>query len=90
MAEKRRVTIEDVARKAGVSAMTISRVLNGKREISSATREHVLDVMRELNYRPSRVARSLATNKTFTIGVVVPDITNLFLISLVAGITCLL
>lgn len=85
MTEKRRITIEDVAHKAGVSAMTISRVLNDKKEISPATRQRVLAAIKELNYRPSRVARSLVTNQTFTIGLVVPDITNPFFAQIVRG-----
>ena len=86
MAERRRVTIEDVARKAGVSTMTISRALNGNGAVSPATRRHVLDVVEELNYIPSRIARSLTTKQTFTIGLVVPDISNPFFATVVRGV----
>jgi LacI family transcriptional regulator len=65
--------------------MTISRVLNDKGEISSATRQRVLEAVHDLNYRPSRVARSLATHQTFTIGLIVPDITNPFFAAIVRG-----
>jgi LacI family transcriptional regulator len=65
--------------------MTISRVLNDKGEISSATRQRVLEVVHDLNYRPSRVARSLVTSQTFTIGLIVPDITNPFFAVIVRG-----
>ncbi len=68
----------DVAREANVSAMTVSRVLNDKGEIAEATRRRVLEVVEELGFRPSRVARSLATDQTFTIGLVVPNITHSF------------
>lgn len=82
---KNRITIEDVARAAGVSTMTVSRVLNNKGEIREATRQRILRVIDELGYRPSRVARSLATNRTYTLGVVVPDIVNPFFAQLVSG-----
>lgn len=82
---KRRVTINDVAQKAQVSAMTVSRVLNNKGEISEATRQHVLEVVDELGYRPSRVARGLATNQTFTIGLVVPNIAHGFFAEIALG-----
>lgn len=75
---KERVTIADVAEKADVSTMTVSRVLNNKDEISEATRQHVLSVMHELGYRPNRVARSLATAKTLKIGVIVPSISSAY------------
>ncbi|MAS33901.1 MAG: hypothetical protein CL610_07835 [Anaerolineaceae bacterium] len=58
--------------------MTVSRVLNNKGSFSEETRQHVLHVMRELGYRPNRVARSLATAKTLKIGVVVPSISSAY------------
>jgi LacI family transcriptional regulator len=83
---KRRVTIEDVARAAGVSRQTVSRAVNNKGEISPATRERVLEAVRALEYRPSRVARGLATRRTRTIGLVVPDITNPFFPEIARGV----
>lgn len=65
--------------------MTVSRVLNKKGEIREETREHVLKIIDDLGYRPSRVARSLATNRTYILGVVVPDIANPFFAQLVSG-----
>jgi LacI family transcriptional regulator len=82
---KNRITIEDVAREAGVSTMTVSRVLNNKGEIREETRERILKIIDELGYRPSRLARSLATNRTYILGVVVPDIVNPFFAQLVTG-----
>lgn len=82
---KERITIADVAEKADVSAMTVSRVLNNKGEISEATRQHVLSVMRELGYRPNRVARSLATAKTLKIGVIVPSISSAYFGAVLEG-----
>ena len=80
-----RVTISDVAREAGVSLMTVSRVINGKGEISASTRQHVLDVIALLGYRPSGIARGLATQRTGTIGLVVPDIANPFFSDVARG-----
>jgi LacI family transcriptional regulator len=80
-----RVTISDVAREAGVSLMTVSRVINDKGEISPSTRQHVLEVIERLDYRPSGIARGLATQRTGTIGLVVPDIANPFFSDVVRG-----
>lgn len=80
-----RVTIADVANQAGVSAQTVSRVINNKGEISAETRERVLTVIQELGYRPNRIARSLATQQTYTIGLVIPDIANPFFSELTRG-----
>ena len=80
-----RITIADVAIKAGVSTQTVSRVINNKSEISPETRQRVLDVIQVLGYRPNRVARSLVTQQTYTIGLVIPDIANPFFADLTRG-----
>jgi LacI family transcriptional regulator len=80
-----RTTISDVAKEAGVSTMTVSRVLNGRGEISQETRERVQQIIDRLGYRPSSLARNLKTQRTHTIGLVVPDITNPFFPELVRG-----
>jgi LacI family transcriptional regulator len=80
-----RVTISDVAREAGVSLMTVSRVVNNKEDVSSSTRQHVLEVIQELGYRPSSIARGLVTQRTSTLGVVVPDIDNPYFSGMVRG-----
>jgi LacI family transcriptional regulator len=79
----KRVTMYDVAQTAGVSLMTVSRVVNNKEDVSQATRDRVLDVIEQLSYRPSSIARGLATRRTRTLGVVVPDISNPFFASIV-------
>ena len=66
-------TINDIAKKASVGIGTVSRVLSGKGSVSEKTRERILKVMSELNYRPNSVARSLATRQTNSIGVMVPE-----------------
>jgi LacI family transcriptional regulator len=83
---KRRVTIEDVARAAGVSRQTVSRAINNKGEISPATLKRVMDAVQTLGYRPSGVARGLATQRTCTVGLVVPDITNPFFPEVARGV----
>lgn len=86
MKRKQRVTLEDVAREAGVSTMTVSRVINNKGRISAETREYVLAIVEKLRYRPNRAARTLVTNKTYIIAFVVPDITNPYFSRLFEGV----
>lgn len=77
------ITIRDVAREAGVSTMTVSRVINNKGQVATETRERVENAMKMLAYTPNMNAQNLVTNKTWTIGVIVPDIANPFFASLV-------
>ncbi|MFB0519370.1 MAG: LacI family DNA-binding transcriptional regulator [Acidobacteriota bacterium] len=72
------VKITDVAKKAGVSVATVSRVLNRRGNVKKSTEEKVLEAIKEFNYVPNFPARYLKTKKTLTIGMVVPDITNPF------------
>lgn len=72
------ITISDVARAAGFSTMTVSRVLNQKNMVNRETRERILKAVHLLEYRPNRLARSLVTKRSTTIGLVVPDISNPF------------
>ena len=82
----RRVTLRDVARAAGVSHQTVSRAINGKGEIDPETQRRVLDVARELRYRPSRFGRGLVRPDVMTIGLVVPDVVNPFYPEFIAGV----
>ncbi|KRL93244.1 catabolite control protein A [Levilactobacillus hammesii] len=84
--EKQTVTIYDVAREAAVSMATVSRVVNGNPNVKPATRKKVLEVIDRLDYRPNAVARGLASKKTTTIGVIIPDVTNAYFSSLARGI----
>ena len=63
-------TIKDIAKVAGVSHMTVSRALNGSDAVTDETRERVLKIAEELNYRPNLQARSLVMNRKYSIGVV--------------------
>lgn len=84
--EKQTITIYDVAREANVSMATVSRVVNGNPNVKPATRKKVLEVIDRLDYRPNAVARGLASKKTTTVGVIIPDVSNLFFSSLARGI----
>lgn len=80
------VTIYDVAREANVSMATVSRVVNGNPNVKPATRKKVMAVIERLEYRPNAVARGLASKKTTTVGVIIPDISNIFYAELARGI----
>jgi LacI family transcriptional regulator len=83
---RRRVTINDVAKLAGVSYQTVSRVINNKPYVSAATKQRVQEVIDETGYRPSPIARSLATARSATIGLVVPDISNPYFSAIARGV----
>lgn len=82
----KRATIRDVAQRAGVSKSTVSHVVNGTRFVEEETRQRVLLAIQELGFRPSTIARSLTTNRTQTIGVIVSDTSNHFFGELIRGI----
>jgi DNA-binding LacI/PurR family transcriptional regulator len=71
-----RVTINDIAKVAGVSPSTVSRVIANNPKISAATREKVFKIMQEMNYHPNIIARSLANQSTRIIGVVIPGMAD--------------
>jgi LacI family transcriptional regulator len=73
-----RITIKDVARQAGVSTTTVSHVINNTRHVEDSTRQKVLETMEALGYHPNTLARSLRSGETRTIGLIVPDASNLF------------
>jgi len=81
-----RVTIRDVARQAGVSVKTVSRVINGDGPVREATRRRVRAVIEALHYRPNAVARSLVTRRTMTLGLLIADVTNPFFPEVVRGV----
>ncbi|HEU0053312.1 MAG TPA: LacI family DNA-binding transcriptional regulator, partial [Longimicrobium sp.] len=80
------VTIRDVAREAGVSVATVSRVLNGSGPVREETRERVWEVAKSLRYMPNEAARSLITRETRTLGVVLPDLYGEFFSEVIRGI----
>ena len=81
-----RTTISDVAKEAGVSTMTVSRVLNGRGEISQETRQRVQDIIDRLGYRPNLFAVNFNRRNTKTIGIIVPTLLDPFYAALVQRI----
>ena len=79
-------TIRDVAERAGVSATTVSHVLNRTRRVDAGTVARVTRAIDELGYRPNAVARSMRHGQTYTIGVVIPDVSNPFFADLARAI----
>jgi DNA-binding LacI/PurR family transcriptional regulator len=71
-------TIYDIAKEAGVSIATVSKVINGKGRISTETRSAVFAIMERLDFQPSVIASALAGKKTFTLGLLIPDVSNPF------------
>jgi LacI family transcriptional regulator len=82
---KKSVTIQDVAKTAGVSVSTVSRVLNGKRDVSAETQERVLTVIEELGYTSNLAARSMRSVKNNLVGLIMPDIAYPFAVEVMRG-----
>lgn len=82
---RRLPTLSDVAAKAGVSAKTVSRVLNGSAHVAPITRDRVLRAVEALGYRPNAVARALVTGRSGVFGVVIADVENPFFSTVVRG-----
>ncbi|MBN2619372.1 MAG: LacI family DNA-binding transcriptional regulator [Spirochaetales bacterium] len=78
--------ITDIAKLAGVSKATVSRVLNNSKPVSDEIRSRVLEVVKETNFKPSQLARSLSSKQTKLIGVIVPDISNPVFSQIINGI----
>ena len=83
---KEKLSIKDIARKAGVSIATVSRVLNKNGRYSQETEEKILKIIEESGYRRNVNAKSLRTKKTQTLGVIVPDITNEFFAKIIQSV----
>ena len=81
-----KITIVDVAKACNVSVATVSRVINGNYPVKEETKEKVLKVIEELQYKPNTQARDLIKKQSSTIGVVVPSISNMFFTNVINGI----
>ncbi|MDU1265077.1 MAG: LacI family DNA-binding transcriptional regulator, partial [Peptostreptococcus sp.] len=86
MVIKKPTTIKDVAREAGVSISTVSRVINDSKPVTNEVKQRVLDVIKETGYVPNPLARSLVTKKSQLIGVIVPEVTDPFAAEILNGI----
>ena len=84
--QKRRYTMQDVARLAGVSVATVSAVVNGTATVSAKRSERVREAMAAIDYSPDQIARSLRVGRSGVIGVVIPDVTNAFFPEVIRGV----
>jgi LacI family transcriptional regulator len=84
------IRLKDIASDLGVSVVTVSKVLRGKRDIGEDTRRRILERMKELNYRPNMLARGLASGRTHTVGLVVPDLVHPFFAEFAKSLASLL
>lgn len=82
----KRITIKDVALRSGVSKSTVSHVINQTRFVEEHTKQRVLKAIRELNYRPSSIARSLVSQRTGTAGLLISDVGNPFYHDVIRGV----
>jgi LacI family transcriptional regulator len=81
-----RPTISDIARRAGVSKTTVSRVINNKPDVDKETREKINAIIKEFHYKPSQMAINLSTGKRNLIGLLVPSMTHSFSLEIVKGV----
>jgi LacI family transcriptional regulator len=72
------VNIKDIAKKAGMSPSTVSRVVNGKRYVNAEKRKHILELIEETGYVPNKAARSMVMQRSFTVGIIIPGTFNVF------------
>jgi LacI family transcriptional regulator len=79
------VRMKDIAEDLGVSLVTVSKVLRNKRDVGEATRKRILQRVKELNYQPNMLARGLASGKSYTVGLIVPDLVHTFFAELAIG-----
>jgi len=82
MTKQKTISIKDIAKKAGVSTATVSRVINQNGRFSTETEKRVLKIIKEMGYTPNESAKSLRTSKAKVVGILVPDITNPYFTSL--------
>ena len=80
------VTLKEIAQELGMSAMTVSRALNNKDNVDENTKKRVVEKANSMGYTPNHVAKSLVSRKTFTIGVVIPEINHAFFSEVISGI----
>lgn len=79
-------TLADIARALGVSKMTVSRAINNHPEINPETRARILEAAQRMNYRPNQFARALTTNRSYLLGIVVPDLMHSYFAEICRGV----
>lgn len=85
--EVKKLNIRDIAKVTGVSATTVSRTINNSGYVKEETRQKILKVIKENGYTPSAIARSLTRQSTSNIGVIIPDLENIFFANVIRGIS---
>ena len=80
------VRLKDIAADVGVSTITVSKVLRNKPDVGEETRQRILQRVKELNYRPNLLARGLASGRSHTVGLIVPDLVHTFFAELAKGL----
>lgn len=80
------VTLKQIAEELGMSAMTVSRALNNKNNVDKNTKKRVIEKARSMGYTPNHVAKSLVSRKTFTLGVIIPELSHVFFAQVISGI----
>ncbi|HQC82724.1 MAG TPA: LacI family DNA-binding transcriptional regulator, partial [Bacillota bacterium] len=80
------MNIKEIARQAGVSVATVSRVLNHPETVAPKTRERILDLMEQMDYKPNWFARGLNFNKTYTLALLIPNILNPAYVEIAEGV----
>lgn len=83
---KNRVTIKEIAYELGLSQMSVSRALNNQPKVSEKTRKKVLKTAQKLGYTPNHIAKSLVLKKTYTLGIIIPEIANTFYSEVLRGV----
>lgn len=81
-----KITIKEIAEKAGVSKATVSRVLNNSKPVNDDIKKRVLEVIESTNFKPNAVARSLSMKKSHLIGIIIPDLSNPVFSRIISGI----
>jgi len=81
------VRLKDIADRLGVSLVTVSKVLRNEHDVGQATRRRVLHLAKQLNYQPNMLARGLASGRSFTVGLIVPDLVHSFFAELAKGVS---
>lgn len=84
------VTMKDIARELGLSVVTVSKVIRNHTDIGEETRQRVLKRIKELNYQPNMAARALVTGRTFSAGLIVPDLMHPFFAEVATGLSAVL
>jgi len=80
------VTLRDIARNAGVSVVTVFRALDNKPDIDPNTKQRILEIAKQMNYSPNLLAKNLRSRRTRTLGVIIPDNSDLFYAEILQGI----